>query len=237
MERMNLDRVVRLLIGKAWLIFVCSAVCAALGFTAARLIPAQYTASMTMYVAAGADALEGHKAGDLSLSQRLMDSCMVVMRSRSVMEEVAQDSHLGYTADEVRSMTRFVPVQDTEFFTVSVTGQDPQDVRAIADAFGAVLPEEVMRIYADGTVKVLEDAATPAQPSFPDQKSFALLGFVAGFVLSVLGVLLAGRFQRFLREPQELEQQFELELVAVVENPPASKTDSHGMEQSGRERR
>ena len=201
MERMNVRELMQVLLHKLWFLLLCGALGAGIGFAVAYyLITPQYTASMTMYVAAGTDALDDYYVGDLSLSQRLLDSCMVIIQSRSVMTEVANKCHLGYTAEDVRSMIQILPTEGTEFFEVSVTNSDPQNARAIADAFAAVAPEEMLNIYADGTIKILDGAVTPASPSFPDKGQFTILGFLCGCVLACIIVLLKRQFQGFRKE-------------------------------------
>ena len=74
---------------------------------------------------------------------------------------------------------------ETEFFLVTVSGEDPVEAEKIADAIGAVLPGRVSTLVEGFSVKVADAAVLPSEPSDPDSLGTALKGFALGAILSI----------------------------------------------------
>lgn len=72
-----------------------------------------------------------------------------------------------------------------------------------------------------GNVEVAQEALAPTSPSSPKTKKNAILGAVLGLVLGLAVAFLIERFDRRIREPEELERIYGLPLLGVVPNSTA----------------
>jgi capsular exopolysaccharide synthesis family protein len=182
-----------------WLIIVTSLVLA-LGAAAALWIvrPAQYTASLTLYVFAEQDSSNQNAFQGAQLSQQRVTSYVELVTSRRVMDAVITQMGLPLSADELSERVAASSTIDSVLINASVTDPDPARAARIADSVGrnfiAVVDE--MERPADATskpvvaVRIVQPATAPTKPSSAGLGLTlaigALLGIAAGVALAAL---------------------------------------------------
>lgn len=164
-----------------------------LAITAASfLVPTQYQSSVMFYVnngSAGAEASASVSSGDLSTARNLVDSYIVILKTREALLEVIRQAGVDVPYLELEDMISASAVNKTEFFRVTVTGPDPYQAEKIANAIGEVLPGRIAAIIEGTTARVVEPAVAAWKPISLGLGRYALLGFLGGLALS-LGALL-----------------------------------------------
>jgi capsular exopolysaccharide synthesis family protein len=161
------------------------------------LTPPMYSATISMYVSAQGDrdSTEAYQGAQLSQA-RVISYVELVTRPR-VTRAVIDDLGLRLTPGELATQLSASSEQDSVLLDVTVAGQDPQEVVAVADAVGRVFPaavEELERPVLPGAtppvaVRVVEpaDTATRTSAGWPLVMAFGLLaGLVAGVALAML---------------------------------------------------
>ncbi len=102
---------------------------------------------------------------DAQSSQKLLDSCVDILNSRAVLDKVAEQSGLDYTADEIKDMISAEAISSTEILEISVTHTDPSEAQIIADTITKVAPDEFKRVIDGCAVSVIDYATYPTEPS------------------------------------------------------------------------
>ena len=106
-------------------IVLTAVVCAglALGGTLVLVTPT-YKANALMYVNSSDISLAGSKlsisASDLSAAKSLVDTYIVIMNTRTTLNEVIEKSGVSYTYEELKKMISASSVNSTEIFSVEV---------------------------------------------------------------------------------------------------------------------
>ena len=144
----DLRQLFTLLVRKSWLIAVISILCAAFVFLWTYfLITPQYEADIKVYVNNSSLSLGSASfsisSSEISAAQSLVDTYVVILNSRSTLDELVTRTGLDYTSEQLGKMIRAEAVNGTEIFKVTVTSPDPEDSTKIANAIALVLPAKI----------------------------------------------------------------------------------------------
>lgn len=153
---------------------------------------------------------------DVQVSRELLDTCVVILNSRTVLDKVAEQSGLEYSANQIKSMISAESVSSTEIFKISVTHTNPKEAQIIADTITKVAPAEFKRVMNGGAVSVVDYATYPVAPSAPNIGKNTILGFLLGAVVTAALYILIEAMDTRIRDEFTLEEEFGLPIIGVV---------------------
>lgn len=149
-----------------------------------------YQASTTLVVRYinSRDVLVGENESMISFdsvddARKLVDTSIAVLKSKNTLEKVIAESGLNLTAGELSGKISAASVNDTELFTVSVTGTDAEKVMTLANTIGKVLPKQMEKVNANYSLEVLDEAELPADSGAAAVMKKALVTAVCGALL------------------------------------------------------
>ena len=203
----DLQRLLTALLHKGWLVILVAVLCAVLTFVGTfYFVTPLYKSSVLFYVNNG--SIIGNvnlSSSDLISSRNLVDSYIVILESRDMLEEVAFYAGVDYSYEEMKGMVSAEAVNDTEIFQVVVTNPDPVEAELIADAIEKTLPARIGNIIKNTNTTVVDSAIVPSAPSSPSYTKNTLMGFLAGFVLCVAVILLRELFDVTIRTEEDVQ--------------------------------
>ena len=205
----DLSRLLRAVISKAWLIVLVSILTAGLALSYTRfMVTPQYKSTAMFYVnnnslKVGSTSVS-ISSGDLVTSRGLVDSYIVILGTRETFEEVIEAAGSTRSYSELLSMTSAGAVNETEIFSVTVTSPDPQEAELLANAIAEVLPNRIGNIIEGSAAKVVDYAVVPASPSSPNISRNTIIGFALGFLMSVGLIAVREIFDTVIRSSDEL---------------------------------
>lgn len=168
-------------------IVLTAVICAGLafGYTAVFVTP-MYKANALMYVNSSDISLAGSKlsisASDLTAAKSLVDTYIVILKTRTTLNEVIEKSGVSYTYEQLKDMISASAVNSTEVFSVEVTSPDPKEAELLANTIATTLPEKIAAIVDGCSVRIVDNAVVPAKRSSPSFVKNAMLGFLLGAV-------------------------------------------------------
>ena len=120
---LDLSRLFRAVMNRIWLITVVSVLCAVLAFVGTFfLITPQYQSSAMFYVNNNSfsvgDTSLSISSGDLVTSRNLVDSYIVILKTRETINDVIDYSGINRTYSQVKNMISAAAVNETEIFEV-----------------------------------------------------------------------------------------------------------------------
>lgn len=227
----DLGRLFRAIMDRAWLVVVASVLCAVLTFVGTFFfITPQYKAAAMFYVNNSnlslGDASVSISSGDLTTSRNLVDSYIVILNTRETLNDVIDYTGINRTYKELKEMISAEAVNETEIFQVSITCPDPQEAEQIANAIAYILPKRIGTIIDGTSAKVVEAAVVPSSPSSPSYTKNTLVGFLLGFVLSVGVIALREIFNITIRTEDDVAQVCKHPILAAVPDMNASSKGS-----------
>ena len=154
---------------RAWFVVLISMFLGAAAFFTTRYcVTPLYTASVKMYVNNSTEIDEDITSSDLTASQSLVGTYIVILRSDVVLDRVAELTDLPYSAEQIKGMISAEAINNTEVFFVAVTNPDPKISTEIANAIAEVAVAKIGEIVSGSSVKIVEYAKVPTETSYPD---------------------------------------------------------------------
>lgn len=175
-----------------WLVFILAAIIGgggALSYSMFMITP-QYQAECMVYVNNGSISLGASSitVGDLDASQDLVDTYMVILKSRRVLNDVAKRANVDYTYEQMKQMVSAGKVNNTEVFSIYVTSSDPKEAEKIANTIAEILPKAIADIVEGSSVKIVDYAVVPSQKISPSNSKNGMMGAIG--LLALVGVIL-----------------------------------------------
>ncbi len=153
---------------------------------------------------------------DVEVSRELLETCVVILNSRTVLDKVAAQSGLNYTASQIKGMISAESVSSTEIFKISVTHTDPKEAQILADTITRVAPGEFKRVLNGGAVSVVDYATLPLSPSAPNVARNTILGAILGAGITILIFLLREAMDTTVRDEVILEEEFSIPVIGLI---------------------
>lgn len=171
--------------------------------------PPQYTATGSFYVyfPGGETADPATASAALSASQKLVRTCLVLLKSDRVLEQATSRMGPGYTPEDLRRMLSAVCLEETEALSISVTHEDPQTAMEMVNAILDTAPAKILRIVHTGGMEIIDRAGLPERPDAPSAWQNGVLGAFLGALVACLVSVWAGfgekkrRLSRLRRRP------------------------------------
>ena len=151
------------------------------------LITPKYTATSTMYmVSSTSDSVVD--LSDLNIGTTLSEDYVELIKTRPIVEGVAEDLKLDYTYEELLDMLTLSVVTNTRIIKISVTSPDRNEAREMANAIAIKAETELPKLMDAPKPNIAEKAITPEKKSSPSLTKNTLIGALLA-MLAVLAVL------------------------------------------------
>ena len=116
-----------------------------------------YTASFSLYIVNNNANIESNiTSSDMSASLSLVDTYINIMQSVTVLNQVIEETQISMTAQQLRDMLRFEPIESASVLRVYVTARDPQTALDIAQALVTVTPEQIKKVVEGSSIKIVD---------------------------------------------------------------------------------
>lgn len=218
----NFKRLLDAVVQKSWLIALLAVLSAAIFFAGTFFfVTPQYQSSAMFYVnnsaiSVGDVSLSSITSSDITASKNLVNSYIVILKTRESLNEVIDYAGVNRTYKEVLKMLSAEPVENTEIFQVVVTSPDPHEAESLADSIAYILPKRISSIIEGTSAKVVDAAVLPSRPSSPSYTLNTVVGFLLGLILSVVAVALREFFDVTVRTEEDVSQMLDHPILAEV---------------------
>lgn len=204
---------------RAWIIILAAVVAAGAAFSyTSFLVTPLYTASAMMYVNNSSVSVGSTQVdlSDLTAAQSLVETYMVILKTRGTLTQVIEKVELPYTYEELSEMIEAKSVNSTEVFEIAVTSASPLEAEKIANTIAELLPDRISGIVEGSSVRIVDYAVVPAQKASPSISRNTLLGGLLGVVLCCGVIILREIFDEQIRDEDYVRETFDLPLLAAV---------------------
>ena len=234
----DIKRLFRAVFSKLPLIILVAVLCGALAFVGTKFfITPLYQSSALFYVnnsdLSFGDAEVSISTGDISASKSLVDSYIVILKSRESLIDVIDYAGVDRTYGELKEMISAASVNGTEIFQVVVTSEDPKEATVIANAIAEILPKRIATIVEGSSAKVVDHAVVPSVPASPSYTTNTMLGALIGLLLTTIIVAMVDFFDVTIKSLEDVRQCCAYPVLATVPNM-GTDTKTKGKRYQGR---
>ncbi len=190
---------------------VCAFLAAVVSF---GFLPDTYTATTSMYVLAKGENAQGSVSNsDLAASQMITNDVASLIKSDRVLKDTATALNMNSLEDydiTVKSETT------TRVLSVSVEGEDAQSTAIIANGLAKNVSSVAQEVMSIQSINVIDEAATPEQPSGPNRPMYVLVAFLVGLFLAVAIVVLRDMMNTKVRGADDVEELLNVPVIGRI---------------------
>ena len=209
----DLLHILHILWKRIWALALSAVIFAVAAFIyAAFIVNPSYQAKLMLYVNNSSISLGSTSfsisSADLTAAQSLVDTYIVILNTRTVLNEVIDEAKLPYSYEELKSMISAQAENGTEVFSVTVTSNNPNEAKVIANTIAKVLPHKVANIVDGASMRIVDYAVTPQAKSAPSITKYVAIGALLGLVLSAAIVIVIDFLDDTVHNPEILRQDY-----------------------------
>ena len=219
-------------IKKIWLVVALTVAGAILAFVyTLLLVTPQYKSSALLYVN-NSDFSLGNvsiSTADLSAAKSLVSTYSVILKSRTVVNEVIDLSGVNYSYEQMLNMVEAKAVDNTEVFSITVTSSNPMEAEMLANLYAQVLPEKIAEIVNGTDAKIVDYAVIAARRSSPSYTKNTAVGAALGLVIAAAIVVIGYLRDDVIHSEDYLTKTYPtIPLLTVVPDLISTKSNGYG---------
>lgn len=186
------------------------------GFLASKfLITPKYESETKLYVLNRAND-SATTLSDVQLSTQLTKDYQILVTSAPVINQVIKELGLNMKASELASSISVDTPSDTRVLQITVTSDDPQMAKRIADKVAKVSSQKICDIMKIEQVNVIEEGSISDEPAVDTVRRWTLIGLALGIVLSCAIIIVKSMLDDTVKTTEDVEKYFELSTLAVI---------------------
>ena len=207
------------LFSKLWLMALVGLIIGLSAFGATKLlIKPTYRCGFTAYVnnqhTQGTNDMLTYN--DLVAAQQLTKTYNYIVKSNSVLSASLESINSDLTYGEFKNMVSAEIQDETEIISVYVVNKNPQTAYELANAVAKTAPMYMSEIVEGSSMKIVDYPVYTEKIYGPSYLRYGLLGFLLGFLIIVVIVLIKFFKDDSIKDESELEQKFSLPILGII---------------------
>ena len=214
-DEIDLLELFHVLMGKIWAIILCAVIGVVIAGTYTKLmITPQYAATSTIYVLSNTTSITS--VADLQLGTQLTADYQLIAKSRTVVNEVIEESGMDLTYEGLLSHLTVENPAETHMLKVTVTDPDPASAAELSNIFAKVLTEQVAEVMNTDKPNIAERAVKPAKPVSPNFMKNIMMGGMIGVVLCCAWIVIRYLMNDTIQTEEDVNKYLGVNTLAVI---------------------
>lgn len=214
----SLSDIIAILLKHLLIIILCVVLGTAGTFAVTKfIIDEKYTAAVSMYVAPKSDSVNMYASlNELNYAQKVVNTYIEILKTNNFMNSVVKENNLDYTAGELNEMVVITPVNETEIFKIQVTTNDPKESLLITNTIACLAPQKILEIKDADSVRVVDPATLPSQPSSPNLLKNVAIGFAGSLMVGVMIAFVLNLLDKRVKDEDDLIKHYDVPILGVI---------------------
>ncbi len=216
-EVLDLGYLFRIL--KKHLVFVIlvGVLCGAAAFAFSEFVMTKkYESSALLYVENSQQTSESVNINDINAAQKLVNTCQIIFKSGTVMENLIANLDLPYTKEQLNNMITAQSVNSTEVMQLVVETTDPQEAEKIVNELVRLSNIEFLRVIKSGSLEVIDYGEIDTRPSSPNVPLITIAGLLVGLVIAYIIVFVKDMLDVAVKHDDNLSKLYGIPVFAEI---------------------
>lgn len=144
-----------------------------------------YSATTQLLVNQTTKNTEGIQLSDVTTNVQMINTYRDIIKGPVILEEVVETLKLDTTVTDLSNQIEVVTQDNSQVFSLSVTGENPYTASDIANATASIFKEEVGNIMNVENVTVISESVPNTTPVSPNNILNMIIGLLLGAMLGV----------------------------------------------------
>ncbi len=165
-------------------IILVGLVCGAAAFVLSEFVMTKkYESKALLYVENSQKTSESVNINDINAAQKLVNTCQIIFKSSTMMDNLIANLDLPYTKEELDKMITAQSVNSTEVMQLSVESTSPQEAEKVVNELVRLANIEFLRVIKSGSLEVIDYGEIDTRPSFPNVTLITAVGLIIDVVV------------------------------------------------------
>lgn len=214
-EEIDLVELFYAIISRWTIILLTTVVLATLAYCFGRfMVTPIYSSNSALYVLSKSTSITS--MADIQVGANLTNDYMVVIKGRPVLEQVIENLGLDINYDKLKNKVTVKNETNTRILTISVSDPDIKMAKVIADEIANVSSSFISEKMDQDPPTILQYGYTDTKRVNRSPNSYALIGALAGFIISVGIAILLYLLNDKIMTPEDLEKRTGLNTLAIL---------------------
>lgn len=211
------------------MIAVAAILCGVLGFSASSLlIPKKYESHALLYVENSQQSSESVNINDINAAQKLVNTCQILFKSGTILDNLIANLNLPYTKDALNEMITASSVNGTEVMKLTVECGNPQEAHQIVNELVELSKQEFSRVIKSGSVEVIDYGEVNTTPSSPNVVLITIAAVVAGAALAYIIALVNDMLDVAIKPDDNIAQLYNVPVFAEINDFESASNTKYG---------
>lgn len=220
-DEISLAKIGKAIWHKFWVVLLAAFILGAGVFVySAYFIAPMYESEATMYVNnndidIGSTSVS-ISSGELMARQKLVDTYIVILKSRTTLNKVKSELGLDYSYGRLKNMISASSVNNTEIFSIRVKSDDPEEAMKIANSAAGVLKDNISQIVDGSSARIIDYAVINNNKVSPSVARNTVFGFLIGAVIACIIIIIRAMTDTIIRDEEYLSETYNLPILAAI---------------------
>ena len=214
----NIKRIIEIFFSKKLIVILIILLSILLGYVYSYYYKKpEYKASSTILLVADENKSEKNLTQtDVNLNNGLISTYSSIIKSNSILQKTINDLNLNMSASDLEKCIEAKQVDNTQFLKISVTNQNPETAKNIANELVQVFIGQIREIYNLQNISVVDEAETEKNPcNINHTKDIIMFGF-SGIFLSFSVVMTIYMFDDTIKGHKDIEKNVKLRVLGSL---------------------
>lgn len=186
-------------------------------FYTSIFVPKTYKTSVKLYIETSfSDSSVAESLQSYNYAAKLVSTCIQMLNTNNFCSVISEETDGKYSVSQIKMMTTFSAIEDTEIFQATVVTRNPADAKKIADIIAAEAPVTVSKFNKNVHVKVIDDAVTPKAPTSPNTSKNVLVALIIGVVAALVVSFLRDYFDVKVKYNDDMTTLCNIPILATI---------------------
>ena len=236
-KEITIQKIIQEMLKRWWLVATCVILCGVMFFGYSRFfITEMYTSRASIYVDSKAtqvvETSENKTANlvELTTAEMLVDTYIEILSSNTFCALIKEKLNSPYSTAAIKNMITYSRVEETGVVHISVQAPTQKDAYEICAAVLIYANKQIEDVMQVGSVRTIDNATMPRNPSYPSDSKNALIGVIVGLFLSLGIVFVINYFDVHIKTVEDIEDKYDLVVLGTIPNMFANNSSVGGAE-------
>jgi len=230
-EKLDIIEIIQTLVKRWWVMVILSFIFGITSYGYSRFVQdKEYVSTGRMYIdtyrktsTVSEEEITGSEersSAVITASQRSVLTCIEVLKSRTVLDQVAAlaNAETGtkkYKAVNIANKVTMSQANETEVLVIKIRTNDPAEAKMLVDKLLMVGEKELVDIVGVSTARIIDEGSLPATPAAPNIRLQSIVGFVLGFIVGAVILIVIRLLDTRVKSEEDLKK-FNVPIIGVI---------------------
>ena len=170
----------------------------------------------------------------LASSMKLVDTCAIIIRSRTVLQPIIDQLELEDSYGELAACVSVTAVNETPVMQITVQHPDLEVAKAVSEMILKISPQIIIETVEAGSVKTVENTYASEAPVSPNVSMYTFLAAFLGGVLSSVVVIVLAMIDETFKSEGDVQTILQLPVLGVIPSIESCEVYSAGRAKGAR---